>query len=532
LLGKPTKEAGDMNRRLFIRITTPAALLGLALFAVCLVAVWYVNRLERGMAHILSQNVTSLEAAQELEIRVRQLRSHCFLYLVEPTPERLEPIEADNQAFEEALRTARHSAMTAEERASVQAIDEGYHKYRDELAQLREDVKNKGPRTDFGKLSDNHPIRHLTAHCHELLRLNKAEMQDTARENERISRQATLLAVLLGIGGPIGGVLIGYNVARGLSRSIYSVSVRVQDIAQRLDAGMAAVRVTVDDDIEDLDQQVSKVVARVEEVSERLQRHRGEMLRAEQLAAVGQLAAGVAHEIRNPLTSIKLLVEAALRPKQGMPLTAEDLEVIHGEVTRLEQTVQDFLDFARPPAFRPAPCDLAQVISQAMELVRVRARQQGVAFSTQVRDRLGTAPLLGPAPGFGDAMQLRTVLVNLFLNALDAMPGGGRLEVTLAPASPRAISLTVTDTGPGIPPEMGDRLFTPFASSKPTGTGLGLSISRRIVEEHGGTIAAVNHAEGGACFTITLPLPVGADAPVLASPVLSKEATHADPAGH
>jgi signal transduction histidine kinase len=111
-----------------------------------------------------------------------------------------------------------------------------------------------------------------------------------------------------------------------------------------------------------------------------------------------------------------------------------------------------------------------------------------------------------------DRGQLGTVLVNLFLNALDAMPHGGRLEVELEPATAvgRSIHLRVTDTGTGIPPEMAGRLFTPFASTKATGTGLGLSISRRIIEEHGGRISADNRPEGGASFTITLPAPEGA----------------------
>src|SRR5260221_216295 len=117
-----------------------------------------------------------------------------------------------------------------------------------------------------------------------------------------------------------------------------------------------------------------------------------------------------------------MLVEAALRPAHGMPLTDEDLHVIHGEITRLEQTVQGFLDFARLPTPRRSACDLREVVNQAVELVRARARQQGVTIAVQARGD-------GPVSGFADPGQLHTVLVNLFLNALDAMPAGGRLEV-------------------------------------------------------------------------------------------------------
>jgi signal transduction histidine kinase len=139
---------------------------------------------------------------------------------------------------------------------------------------------------------------------------------------------------------------------------------------------------------------------------------------------------------------------------------------------------------------------LGEVVAQAVELVRVRARQQGVEIAVH-----------GPEEGVPvnvDKSLICTVLVNLFLNALDAMPHGGRLEVAKE-RSAGETRIHVTDTGSGIPPEIVGRLFTPFASSKPTGTGLGLSISRRIVDEHGGRISGGNRPEGGACFTIALP---------------------------
>jgi signal transduction histidine kinase len=165
-------------------------------------------------------------------------------------------------------------------------------------------------------------------------------------------------------------------------------------------------------------------------------------------------------------------------------------------VLRLEQTVQGFLDFARPPALQRRLCDVRDVVQRGVDLVRARARQQKVQIDT----RCPEAPALAEV----DAGQLCTVLVNLFVNALDAMPRGGSLAVRLG-ASPAGVRLTVTDTGEGISAAVAGRLFTPFASTKPTGCGLGLSISRRIIEEHGGGLAASNAADGGACFTITLP---------------------------
>jgi signal transduction histidine kinase len=124
-----------------------------------------------------------------------------------------------------------------------------------------------------------------------------------------------------------------------------------------------------------------------------------------------------------------------------------------------------------------------------------------------------------PVQASVDADQMTSTLVNLFLNALDAMPQGGLLSVSLEARADHGIRLSIADTGKGIDPAVADRLFTPFLSTKKTGTGLGLSISRRVVSDHGGSLTAGNRSQGGACFTITLP-------------AQTEEATHADLVGH
>jgi signal transduction histidine kinase len=221
--------------------------------------------------------------------------------------------------------------------------------------------------------------------------------------------------------------------------------------------------------------------------------------------------------------SMKMLVEAALRGENPRPFTRENLTIIHHEIMRLEKTVQDFLDFSRPPALQRKVCDLREAIVAALALVQTRARQQKVEITCEHPGET--------VPGLVDRSQLCTVLVNLFINALDAMPRGGRLAVRLD-SSGDELRVVVGDTGEGIPPAVHDRLFTPFTSSKPTGTGLGLCISRRIIEEHGGQLRGTNTAEGGACFTLTLPAAMSqaeADAPHSGGD--SREDNHAEITG-
>ncbi len=166
------------------------------------------------------------------------------------------------------------------------------------------------------------------------------------------------------------------------------------------------------------------------------------LLRAEQMMAIGQVAAGVAHELRNPLTSIKGLVQVNLRELEAHGLPTEDLAVIEHEIRRMERTLQTFLDFARPPQPERRRLDLATVARRVLELVGGRARKQQVAL------RFSGPP--EPVQADVDADQIQQLLLNLVLNALDAMPLGGAIEIELQPPRDGQLALSVSDTGPGV----------------------------------------------------------------------------------
>lgn len=486
-----------MNRRLLLQVAAPAVLIGLVLFGVCLFSAWQVNRLQAELTQILSSNVASMQAAQHLETSVRQLRFHTFLYAILPehSAALLRDIDTDQELVEEWLDRAEKVANTPEEKVCVADIRKGYAVFQKEMEKLRLDVGLGGPRLDLLVRAVDHPIEHVVDPCREYSRINEEMMNEAARESARLSRWLEGAMLLLGIGGPISGLLSGFGIARGLSRSLYRLSVSVRDMAQSLEKDVGAVRLSPDGDLGQMEKQLDRVVNRVAEVTQRLRRQEQEILRAQQLSAVGQLAASVAHEVRNPLTSIKMLVEAGLREQKPRPFTQDNLRVVYTEILKLEQTVQEFLDFARPPALSKGPSDLRDVAQRAVDLVRARAGQQKVNIDM----RLPVEPVVAEV----DVNQLVAVLVNLFINALDAMPQGGTLEVVLE-GTERARFL-VRDTGAGIGAAMLDHLFMPFHSTKATGSGLGLSISRRVIEDHGGTLRGGNRPEGGACFTIELP---------------------------
>lgn len=497
-----------MNRRLLILVSAPAVLIGLLLLGVCLAGARYVNHLQAQLSDILTSNVVSMEAAQQLETQVRQLRFHSFLYLMDPAPSLLADVQTDEQQFAEWLKRAEKVAFTSEEQQIVHAIRESYNDYERGLDKLRAEAELHGPRRELRNLAESHPVRKIVDLCHDYAAHNETSMRKTIQENSRLSQVLHLAMLLLGLGGPLSGILLGYGIARGLSRSLYRISVRVQDMAQHFEKDVAAVQLTPNGDLQRLDRQLQYVVRRVAEVTDNLRRQERDMLRAQQLASVGQLAASVAHEVRNPLTSIKILVEAGLRSHKPKPMTDGNLRVIHRDVLRLEQMVQSLLDYARPPEPQRQRCDMRGVIARALDLVRARREQQQVHMNVNLPD--------SECPAYADPKQLCTVLVNLLINALDAMPTGGTLTVDLT-GDGSSLHVAVIDTGAGIEADMMPRLFQPFASSKSTGTGLGLVICKRVVEDHGGHIQADNRTEGGACFTLSLPQAV--------------EVAHADAAG-
>jgi signal transduction histidine kinase len=195
-----------------------------------------------------------------------------------------------------------------------------------------------------------------------------------------------------------------------------------------------------------------------------------------------------------------MLVQTGLEGPAPSGLPPEDLGIIEHEVRRMEACIQTFLDFARPPHAERRPTNLVAVVRRALTLVEGRARRQQVALATHLPP--------GPVELCIDGEQVHQVLVNLLLNALDALRHGGRVGIELLgpTADAPAVTVRVHDTGPGIPASIKPRLFEPFVSGKETGLGLGLSICRRLVEAQGGTIRGDNDPAGGAVFTFTLPV--------------------------
>lgn len=234
-----------------------------------------------------------------------------------------------------------------------------------------------------------------------------------------------------------------------------------------------------------------------------LQSAQEQLSTAERLAAIGELAAAVAHGLRNPLAGIRLTAQVGRRQPSVDPTVREHFDEVVSEVDKIEVQVRGILDFARPfePQLQPVPVD--ELLAPVLDTVRAQASARGIAVDVDVPATL--PPLLA------DGVHLTQVLHELLANAQDAMPDGGRIAIGAAAEGRRGerIRLTVADTGGGIPPELRDRVFKLFATTKANGTGVGLAVVRKIVERHGGTIVVESVTPHGTRFVITLPAAVG-----------------------
>jgi len=226
--------------------------------------------------------------------------------------------------------------------------------------------------------------------------------------------------------------------------------------------------------------------------------HAREMERAHQLATVGELASGVAHEIRNPLTGVLGAVDLALKHRPPDDKATPLLEEAQQQLRRIEGTTQQLLSYARPPDLKDVEVDPNLLVERAVHVVSPQAAAGGIDINV--------SPASG-VPGVRvDPELLVQVLVNLMLNAIDEMASGGTITVRTDLHTPE-LWIAVQDNGPGIPPEARADIFRPFYTTKSHGTGLGLSISSQLVERHGGSMRLEETPGGGATFIVSLPCP-------------------------
>jgi signal transduction histidine kinase len=495
-----------MNTHLLVRLTAPVVAISLLLLAVGVGTAWYVDHFLKRLATEVRVNAKGMRAGEELEILVREARTRLDHYLRNGKRDDLQKVFRLRSDIEHWLVQAERWGITAREKELTTRARNGLQRFWSELERLTDQASGPPAASQIRPLIDSILLPEVLQPAHDYLDLNEDEVEEAINNSEGFADRLFYALLLITICGSAAGLVAGFGFARGLNRSLVQLSVLVRDTAGRLNEDVGPITFSRGE-MGELESVLRLISERVGGIVERLQEKEREALQAQQLAAVGQLAAGMAHELRNPLMSMKILVQGALAGNGsedtddgdwvGAGLSNRDLTVLEDEITRLEQLIQSFLDFARPPALEKRLLDVRSLVEQTVSFVASRA----AAASVQIELHLP----VGPASATVDAGQFRQVLLNLVLNGLDAMPNGGTITVGLATEADGWVTLQVADRGCGLPAALGERIFEPFTTTKPTGLGLGLSICKRIARAHGGSLTGVDRAGGGAVFTFRVP---------------------------
>jgi two-component system, NtrC family, sensor kinase len=340
--------------------------------------------------------------------------------------------------------------------------------------------------------------------------LDFAQREAPARSAMLVTRVKLLLPFTLAIVvvtvALLGFLIVHFTVGRPLERTEKAIDKLSRlELDVNLEAGGpllsrlqgALVRMT-----EAL--QVERAVTRqrleeLKETNERLVRAQAELLASDRLVTVGKLAAGVAHEVGNPLSGILGYLSVVRSRAKDKPELTEIVSLIEAEVQRIDQIVRSLLDLGRSARARPGPIDIAGVMRSAVKLLSKGPDLAGVSVQEQLEDGLFV---------LAESGALSQVVINLVLNAAQAMGGAGTLQLRVRRDGPRAL-IEVQDSGPGLSEEVKGRLFEPFFTTKAAGkgTGLGLAVSQHLVTSMGGKLRADNAPGGGAVFTVEIPIP-------------------------
>ena len=316
--------------------------------------------------------------------------------------------------------------------------------------------------------------------------------ENTQKAMNRIERTKYILYGLVVL-GPLVSAVLGFVFILGLTRP---VKVLVES-TRRLKSGDLDHRVVA------LKDEFGELATAFNEMAGSLKEQIQKMRRTEQMVVVGELAAGLAHEIKNPMAGIKVAMSVLSEEAYISPEDKSVLQKVVAEITQLDGLMKSFLNFAKPQKPRLEPVNVNQMLNTTLTFhLKHQAVGAGGSGRIEIVKEFGKLP-----PTLADRTQLQQVFLNLFLNALHAMPRGGELGVrTSLLEDGKSIRIEVSDTGSGIREDLINKVFQPFFTTKPKGTGLGLAISRQMIEQHDGTIAVANRPGGGVLFTIRLPV--------------------------
>lgn len=475
------------------RIYLHLAAIFLVTFSGAAIMVWYSYSIEGVLTTITDKNLVAFQSAESLEIALVNQKGFVSYYFLDGNPDWLVQLEKYRRIFSEQLGQARILAQSDAQRQTVDRVTDEYDRYiRD-----KDSVINyyKSGQVKFGsKLHRDVRSRFFTIlqmceeYKHEHTQSIMAAKQEALIEAARL-RDTAMAVIVTHI------LLVALLIYLLVYQILNPVRALIKEASRSDDIDLSG------NDVKILSKRVRGLIEDVGQTQVELEKSRENLLQAEKMAMVGKLAAGMAHSVRNPFTSVKMRLFSLSRSLKLSGTQKEDFEVISDEIDHIDTIVQNFLEFSRPPRLKMQPVSPSTVVDTAIELLRYRLESYNVK-ATIHRDKI--LPAIDADPD-----QLKEVLVNLMVNACEAMTGGGIIDiherVTGTPSNRLLAEIRITDNGPGISPAVVKKVFDPFYTTKEEGTGLGLSIVSRIIREHGGNIDLTSKTGRGTTFIIVLP---------------------------
>jgi signal transduction histidine kinase len=458
------------------------------------VMIWYTFRMDKILSQIISRDLVAFQTAEALESALVNQKGFVSYYFLDGNPDWLRQLGEYRQIFKNKLHQARQMTETPEQTTAIEKIETEYNLYitaKDKVIALYQKEKWQ----QGSQLHSN--VRNRFFNILDLCQTYKQIYTSGILQAQKESRaEAVNLRIILGV-----ATLVNFSLA--LLLAVFLVNHILAPVRKlSLEADREGGLHFPNDEVMALSKSVQGLIEDVDHTYLELEKSREHLIHSEKMAMVGKLAASMAHSIRNPFTSVKMRLFSLGRSMNLSEAQKDDIRVISEEIRHIDNIVQNFLEFSRPPRLKMQLISPSAVVDSAIQLLEHRLKSYNVEVKI-IRDT-------DLPPIQVDPEQLKEAFVNLIINACEAMENGGTIiiieEVSTETPDKQKVIIRLSDDGPGIPKLIREKLFQPFFSTKEEGTGLGLSVVSRIIHEHDGKIEISSKEGKGTTFVIYFPL--------------------------
>ena len=474
-----------------------AVLLGITIIGAVLM-IWYTFKIERIFKDIIDKNIVIYQSAEALSTSLVNQKGFVSYFLIDRDPAWLAQLNDYRKQFISHLDTVKSLIATPWEGETLTQIEVEYDNYLKTKDQVIDYYKSgqMGAGAILHRSVRNHFFSILDL-CEQFKKFHKNEITTAISTSQKESNRLRYIALMAVLTVILLSLLINYIFSRHILEPIRKLA-READ-RQGDDRPMG-------NELAALAQSVHGLIETAEQTHEELQKSRETLMQSEKMALLGKLAAGTAHSIRNPLTSVTMRLYSLKKSCDLDTDQQEDFNVISEEIGQINKIVENFLEFARPPKLRMSLISPSSVVNSTLRLLDQRLKSYHVSPQVVRRHPLPESLI--------DPELLKEVLANIIINACEAMvqhqEQDGVITIHEEENNVKPLKqvnvIRIIDNGPGIPADILEQIFNPFFTTKDEGTGLGLSIAFNIINEHGGWLDVSSKEGQGAAFVITLPV--------------------------